>query len=28
VSNGGVALWAHVGGFVMGVLIALMVKRR
>ena len=28
VSNGGVALWGHVGGFVMGVLIALMVKRR
>ena len=28
VSNGGVALWAHVGGFVMGVLITLVVKRR
>jgi hypothetical protein len=27
-SNGGVAVWAHVGGFVMGVLITLMVKRR
>jgi membrane associated rhomboid family serine protease len=28
VGNGGVAIWAHVGGFAMGVLIALMVKRR
>jgi membrane associated rhomboid family serine protease len=28
VSTGGVAIWAHVGGFIMGMLIALLFKRR